>query len=125
MTEYRSKRDAQRLARECRDGDKLYTVYKLSTRLPVPKEMYSEWTVSKGSRWRVPMAGPSTSVEQLVYSHGPVYDRPPRGMHNIADPLPQVGEPIPGGSDGWRHLSRAEIAGLEKEVRRAREETRR
>ncbi|MGQ4513668.1 hypothetical protein [Streptomyces sp. DW26H14] len=125
MTEYRSKRDAKRLAREVKPGQKLYTICELKTNLPIDKRLYSEWTVRDGGFWAGPIVGMTTTVEQLVLREGPVYTEPPRGMRNIADPLPQLAEPIAGGRDGWRHFSRAEIASLEKEVQRASEETRR
>lgn len=127
MTTWSGKRGAKKLAREAQPGQKLYTVCHLHTNLPIDKEMYSEHTVGKGRGLMsagAMLAGPGyMSVEQLVYTSGTVYSTPPPGMRNIADPLPQIAEPIPGGRDGSRYLSRSEITALEKEVQRAREET--
>jgi hypothetical protein len=55
------------------------------------------------------------SAHTLCQTFGPMYDAPPRGMRNLADPAPQYGAPL--GNDYTGYLDEAEIRGLEKRVR--------
>lgn len=129
MTEYRTARDAKRLARTARPGDILYTIHRNKVTYPgAPREVYSEHVVgrSRGLSGAPMLEGPGyTSVEQLVLAHGPVTDQRPHGMRDMAEIVGNVCEPIPGASEGWRYFSSGEIDGLEKDVQRAAEDRKR
>lgn len=124
MTTYQTPRDAKKLARSVRIGDKLYTINNHRITHPgAEAQTYSEHVVCKKSGITGNlMVSDTVSVDRLVTAFGPVYDRPPRGMRNLAEQRRNVCEPIVGGSEDTRYLSGSEIDGMEKDVRRAREE---
>jgi hypothetical protein len=58
------------------------------------------------------LASGSMDAVQLCQNHGPVYEKPPAGMRNVAGPGPQVAGPLPAGYEGV--LDEDELRGLEK-----------
>lgn len=110
--------EAKKFARELKLGQSYYVVYKMATNLAPYEDpkTYSEFVFTG----RLPFTGnPCTdggySAHTLCQTLGPVYDTPPRGMRNIADPPRQYAGPVPEGYSAY--LDEAEIRGLEKHVR--------
>ncbi|MFD4547255.1 hypothetical protein [Streptomyces sp. NPDC058466] len=111
--------EAKKFARQVQLGKSYYYVYKIATNLAPYEDskLYSEIVfTSRRPFTGTPSAGSMDAVS-LCQNHGPVYENPPRGMRNIADPAPQVGAPL--GNDYTAHLDEAEIRGLGKRVRDA------
>lgn len=110
---------AKKFAKELKLGQSYYVIKKLETRGAryEDPEVYAEYVFTG----RLPFtANPCTdhgySADDLCRLFGPVYDAPPRGLRNIADPAPQVAAPL--GSNDYRgYLDDAEIRGLEKHVK--------
>jgi hypothetical protein len=111
--------DAKRFCRELKLGQPYYYVQSMATNIAPYEDpkTYSKVVFTD----RLPLTGnPCTeygaSAHTLCQNFGPMYDTPPRGMRNIADPAPQVGAPL--GSNDYRgYLDDAEIRGLEKHVK--------
>lgn len=129
MTTYSTPREAKKLGRTARPGDRLYTIHKGYGRFPgAPSEYYSEHVVGRGRgvSGGAMLEGPGyTSVEGLVLRDGPVYTDRPRGMPNLDGPLPQVEGPLGLSADEIRQLSRSELHDLAKQNRLNREERKR
>lgn len=112
------KKGARDLNRYIRKGTTVYTVRKIATNL-VPyedPERYHAHTFD----WRSPITGHwmtgHLSAEGLLLQEGKVYEKPPRGMRDAADPAPQVAGPL--GKGEYRGiLDEAELRGLEKRIR--------
>lgn len=105
----------RQFARDIRLGKTYYFVYKTAKRMAPWEDdgLYSEVVFTK----QLPITGtPCTAhgaaADHILRTHGPIYDAPPRGMRNIADPAPQVAGPLPKNYRGV--LDEAEIRGLEK-----------
>ncbi|MFE2045931.1 hypothetical protein ACFXAZ_34430 [Streptomyces sp. NPDC059477] len=117
MTTWQPK-DSKRFARQLDLNRPYYVVLDIAqNRAPYEDaQLYSTYTFTR----RLPLTNtPVTSAtgidaESLCRMHGPVYDRPPAGLRNIADRAPQVDGPLPAGYEGV--LDAAEIEGLEKQV---------
>ncbi|MFI9344944.1 hypothetical protein ACIG0D_27315 [Streptomyces sp. NPDC052773] len=107
----------RKFCRELQLGKPYYVVHNVERRVAPYEDaqLYSEYVFTK----RLPITGtPCTehgaSASTLLRQHGPIYDAPPRGMRNLADPAPQVAGPLPKGYTA--RLDEAEIRGLEKRV---------
>ncbi|MFJ8583639.1 hypothetical protein ACIRD2_03125 [Streptomyces sp. NPDC093595] len=113
-----TKRDAQRLARDVKKGDVLYTIENTCERVHgyEDKQLYSRHVVTHRSVITgSPMVAGSLSVQGLLHRFGPVYTQPPARMRGQHEPVPQVAGPLGGNAHG-RPLSRAEITQLESYV---------
>lgn len=113
------KHQAKKFARELELGRSYYIVKNLSTK-NAPYEdpkVYAEYVFTGHLPFTAnPCTENGYSAASLCQLFGPVYDAPPRGMRNIADPAPQVAAPL--GSNDYRgYLDDAEISGLEKHVK--------
>lgn len=109
---------AKKFAREVKLNTPYYTVNQMATNLApwLPDQTYSVHVFTEHSFFTgQPMTDGGTAASGLCQRQGPVYDTPPPGLRNIADPLPQVDGPLPKGYEGV--LDEAEIRGLEKQVR--------
>ncbi|CAM5393639.1 hypothetical protein STENM36S_06364 [Streptomyces tendae] len=109
---------AKKFARELKLGQSYYVVYDISRRCAPyeDSQLYGEYRFTD----RLPFTGnPCTesgySAVTLCQTRGPVYDAPPRGMRNIADPSPQVAGPL-GSNDYEGILDEDELRGLEKQA---------
>lgn len=110
---------AKKFCKELKLGQPYYIVKNLQTK-GAPYEdpkVYAEYVFTG----HLPLtANPCTehghSADDLCRLFGPVYDAPPRGMRNIADPAPQVAGPVPHGYSA--KLDAAEILALESSVSR-------
>ncbi|MET8113779.1 hypothetical protein [Streptomyces prasinus] len=109
---------AKKFARELKLRQSYYVVYDVATNMAryEDKQLYSEFVFTK----RLPLTGsPCTdggySAVTLCQTYGPVYDKPPAGMRNIAGGGPQVGAPL--GEDHSAYLDEAELRGMEKLAR--------
>jgi hypothetical protein len=109
--------DEKKFIRELELGRPYYFVYKIAKNMAPweDDELYSEIVFTK----RIPLSSTpctkyGTDAATVLRTHGPIYDTPPRGMRNIADPAPQVAGPLPKGYVGV--LDEAELRGLEKQV---------
>lgn len=112
------RKGARDLNRFIRKGTVVYTVRKIATHMAPYEdpERYHEHVFD----WQSPITGHwmtgHLSAEGLLLQEGKVYEQPPRGMRNAADPAPQVAGPL--GSNDYRgYLDDAEIRGLEKHVK--------
>lgn len=112
------RKGARDLNRYIRKGTTVYTVRKIATHMAPYEdpERYHAHTFD----WRSPATGNwmtgHLSAEGLLLQEGKVYEQPPRGMRNAADPAPQVAGPL-GSNDYTGYLDDAEISGLEKRVK--------
>lgn len=110
--------DEKRFARELKIGRTYYTVAKVARNIAPYEDPYLAFSyVFTG---RLPFTGsPCTesgySAVDLCRLYGPVYEEAPRGIRNVADPAPQVADPLPKGYTAV--LDEAEVRGLEKQVR--------
>lgn len=108
---------AKKFAKELELNKPYYVVYDMATNLaPYEDSQTCSEFVFTG---RLAVTGsPCTdggySAVSLCQTFGPVYDRPPRGMRNIADEPRQYGALL---SNVGGELDEAEIRGLEKRVR--------
>ena len=125
MTTYqRTRSDAKKAARNARKGQKLYVIKAVATNIAAYEDshLYDEYEVTHRQQitgaW---MISGSLSVEGLVLRDGPVYTSPPPKIRNIATPGRQYAAP-PGGN---RVLDEAELRGLTKQNREARQEQKR
>ena len=113
-----TRRGIRDLNRHVRKGTVVYTVRNVAKNI-APYEDDQLYAAHEFT-WRSPVTGHwmtgHLSAEGLLLQEGKVYDAPPRGVRNLADPAPQVGAPL--GSDDYRgYLDDAEIRGLEKHVK--------
>ncbi|WP_369167802.1 hypothetical protein AB5J49_08010 [Streptomyces sp. R28] len=109
---------AKKFAREVELGRPYYVVMKVAQNIAPYEdpELYSEYVFDYRRPFTNTPASGSMDAVQLCQNYGPVYDAPPRGVRNIADPAPQVGAPL--GSNDYRGpLDESEIRGLEKRVK--------
>lgn len=110
---------AKKFAKELKLGQSYYVVSKRETRnAPYEDpEVYTEYVFTgRLPGTGNPCAHGNFSAVTLCQLFGPVYDAPPRGMRNGADPAPQVAGPVP---PGYRaKLDAAEILALEASVSR-------
>jgi hypothetical protein len=107
----------RKFCRELELGKPYYVVHNVEQRMAPweDSQLYSEYVFTKRLRLTgTPCTEYGSDAATLLRQHGPVYDAPPRGMRNLADPAPQVAGPLPKGYVG--HLDEAEIRGLEKRV---------
>lgn len=109
---------ASKFAKEVKLDKPYYTVNEMATNLApwgdaktYSVHVFTEHSFLTGQK----MTDGGTSAVGLCQRQGPVYDTPPRGLRNIAGPLPQVAGPLPAGYEGV--LDEAEIRSLEKQVR--------
>lgn len=109
----------KKFCRELQLGKSYYAVIKQATNLAPYEDsaLYSEYIFTN----RLPFTNnPCTedgySASTLLRLFGPVYDAPPRGMRNIADPPPQVAGPVPHGYHA--KLDDAELLALQASVSR-------
>ena len=109
---------ASKFAKEVKLNTPYYTVNEMATNLApwgdaqtYSVHVFTEHSLFTGQK----MTAGGTAAVGLCQRQGPVYDAPPRGLRNIADPLPQVAGPLPAGYEGV--LDETEIRGLEKRVR--------
>ena len=91
-----SRRDATRLTRDVRPGDRLYVIHDVSKSVAPYEDdqLYSTWIVAENRAWAsgsptvyVPGSSDrrgSQTVQQLLCSHRKVYTQPPAGMRDIA-----------------------------------------
>ncbi|MEU9218866.1 hypothetical protein AB0D47_20220 [Streptomyces sp. NPDC048376] len=112
---------AKRFARELKLGQSYYVVYDIARNMAPYEDaqLYGEYVFTD----RLPFTGsPCTesgySAVTLCQNRGPVFDAPPRGMRNIADPSPQVAGPL-GSNDYEGLLDEDELRALEKQSRQA------
>ncbi|CAL9368009.1 hypothetical protein [Streptomyces sp. enrichment culture] len=118
MSKSWSASQAKKFARDVELGKSYYVVYDISRRAAPYEDahLYGEYRFTS----RLPFTGsPCTesgySAVTLCQTRGPVFDAPPRGMRNIADPSPQIAGPM--GSDNYEGiLDEAELRGLEKQA---------
>jgi hypothetical protein len=111
---------AKQFARQLQLNKPYYVVFNMATNLAPYEDgqTYSEYTFTS----RLPLTGTPLSGRMgidavtLCQNFGPVYDAPPRGLRNIADPPPQVAGPL-GHGEYSGYLDEAEINGLGKRVR--------
>ncbi|WP_055693412.1 hypothetical protein [Streptomyces prasinopilosus] len=106
---------AKKFAKEARLNKPYYVVYDIAqNRAPYEDaQLYSEFTFTRRAPFTGnPMTDGGTSAEGLCLRYGPVYDKPPAGMRNVAGPGPQVGAPL--GEDHSAYLDEAELRGMEK-----------
>lgn len=109
--------DIRDLKRRLREGDTVYTVRRVSRHVAAYEDskLYAAHTFD----WRSPITGNlmtgHLSIEGLLAQENKIYEKPPAGMRNIADPAPQVAGPVPRGYAA--HLDEVEIRGLGKQVR--------
>ncbi|MET9445020.1 hypothetical protein [Streptomyces sp. NPDC006610] len=112
-----TKKGARDLNNWLSSGKTVYTLRKIARNVAPYEDpyLYSAHTFD----WRSPITGHwmtgHLSAAGLLAQEGTVYEQPPAGVRNIADPAPQVAGPLPAGYVG--HLDEAEIRGLEKRVR--------
>ena len=110
------KKGARDLNRHIRKGSVVYTVRSVSHRVAPYEDgqLYAAHVFD----WRSPITGNwmtgHLSAAGLLAQEGRVYETPPRGIRNIADPGPQVGAPL--GNDYDSVLDELELRGLEKHV---------
>lgn len=112
---------AKRFAKELTLGQPYYVVYDMATNLAPYEDSktYSEYVFDSHSRITgLPMTGHMSAVA-FCQNYGPVYEAPPRGLRNIADPPRQYAGPLGHGDTGElsTELDAAELRGLEKRVR--------
>jgi hypothetical protein len=112
--------EAKKFARAVQLNTPYYTVNDMATNL-APWEASQTYSVHVFTEHSFitgqPMTAGGTAAIGLCQRQGPVYDAPPRGLRNIAGPLPQVAGPLPAHYEG--RLDEAEIRGLEKRARDA------
>lgn len=109
---------AKKFAREVQMGKRYYTVNEMATNLAPweDSQTYSVHVFTEHSFFTgQPMTAGGTAAIGLCQRQGPVYDAPPKGLRNIAGPLPQVAGPLGDNYEGV--LDEAEIRSLEKQVR--------
>jgi hypothetical protein len=109
--------DEKRFARELKLDKPYYVVMKVARNIAPYEDPYLASTYVFTSR--LPLTGtPCTeggySAADLCRLYGPVFDSPPAGIRNVADPAPQVAGPLPKGYVGA--LDEAEIRDLAKRV---------
>lgn len=110
---------AKKFAKQAELGKTYYYVYNIAQNLAPYEDaqLYTEITFD----YRRPLTGTpaygSMDAVTLCQNFGPVYEAPPRGMRNIADPSPQVGAPL--GSQHSAYLDETEIRFLGKQLRDA------
>lgn len=124
----KTNKDKKRLLKYAEPGMTFYGVQEQSAsgrRAMAPQYMCDRWTVTHMH----PILGGamvgSSSLEKILFEHGPLYATPitshkGKPLHPMWVPLPQVAGPL--GSDTERYLDEAEIKGLEKQVRDANQE---
>jgi hypothetical protein len=109
-----SPNQAKKFARDVTLGKTYYTVSAHARNLGPYEDShtYSEHVFDA----RRPFTGTpcygSVDAVTLCQRFGPVYEQPPAGLRNLADPAPQVAGPLPHGYEGV--LDEAELRGLEK-----------
>jgi hypothetical protein len=109
---------AKQFAKQVELGRPYYVVYDMATNLAPYEDSktYSEYVFDSHSRLTgLPMTGHMSAVA-FCQNYGPVYEAPPRGLRNIADPAPQVAGPL-GHGEYRGYLDDAELRGLEKHVK--------
>jgi hypothetical protein len=105
---------AKKFAREVTLGKAYYTVNSHARNLGPYEDThtYSEHVFDA----RRPITGTpcsgSVDAVTLCQRFGPVYEQPPAGLRNLADPAPQVAGPLGGDYEGV--LDETELRGLEK-----------
>ena len=110
---------AKKFCKELRLGQSYYVIKKLETRNAAYEDpkVYAEYVFTGHLPFTAnPCTDHGYSADDLCRLFGPVYDAPPRGLRNIADPAPQVAAPL-GSNDYSGYLDDAEISGLEKHVK--------
>lgn len=118
-------RDAKRFAREVELNRPYYIVYTHALNLGPYEDAqtYSEIVFTA----RSPITGSALtdgqSARGICERFGPVYDAPPRGLRNIADPAPQVAGPLP--QDYSAPLDEVELRGIAKHLAGASDPRRR
>jgi len=111
-----TKKGARDLDRWLSKGKTVYTLRNVARSIAPyeDSQLYSAHTFT----WRSPLTGHwmtgHLSAAGLLAQEGTVYEQPPKGVRNLADPAPQVAGPLPKGYVG--HLDEAEIRSLEKRV---------
>ncbi|MFI1867382.1 hypothetical protein [Streptomyces jumonjinensis] len=117
----RTRRDAKKLSRTAQIGDTYHVLMEVATNLAPYEDPYLifSYTVKyMHPLLGVPMICGSLSVERLVLTRGPVYDTPPGGYRNVAEPGRQCEGPLPEDSAFGRPLTKAEIDDLTKRNRK-------
>lgn len=110
--------EAKKFARQLQLGKPYYVVMNVARNIAPyedPKLASTYVFTSRLPFTGTPCTDSGYSAETLCRQFGPVYDTPPRGIRNIADPAPQVAGPLPQGYENV--LDEAELRGLEKQVR--------
>lgn len=109
-----TKKGIRDLNRHVRKGTVVYTVSEVARNVAPYED--SHLYVRHVFDWRSPITGSymtgHLSVAGLLSHYGTVYEQPPTGVRNIADPAPQVAGPLPAGYEGL--LDEAELRGLDK-----------
>lgn len=110
-----SPNQAKKFAKEAQLGKTYYTVNAHARNLGAYEDThtYSEHRFTARRPFTgTPCTDGSTDAVTLCQRFGPVYEQPPRGLRNLADPAPQVAGPLPHGYEGV--LDEDELRGLEK-----------
>jgi hypothetical protein len=110
------KRGARDLNNWLSKGKTVYTVRKVADAYQSYEDarLYSAHTFDRRSMVTGEWMTGHLSASGLLAQEGTVYEKPPAGVRNIADPAPQVAGPLPRGYRGV--LDEAELRGLEKQV---------
>ncbi|MFF9624261.1 hypothetical protein [Streptomyces griseosporeus] len=111
-----TKRGAKDLNRWLSKGKTVYTLRNIADAYQgyEDAQLYAAHTFDRKSRLTGEWMTSHLSASGLLAQEGKVYENPPAGVRNIADPVPQVAGPLP---KGYRApLDEAEIRGLEKRV---------
>ncbi|MCM8552284.1 hypothetical protein [Streptomyces sp. STCH 565 A] len=109
---------SKKFARELKLGKPYYFVYDISRRAAPYEDahLYSEVVFTgRLGLTGTPCTDGGQSAATLCLNHGPMFDAPPRGLRNIADPSPQVAAPL-GSNDYEGDLLEVELRGLEKQA---------
>jgi len=118
MKEFKSKRDAKKLAYSVKKGDVLWVTAKVSKRhAPYEDSELLERHVVTHMHPLLGggMCGGAMSVEALVLNRGPVYTERPKGYRAVHEPAKQVAPPL-AYSSAKRPLNAREIREMEEEV---------
>jgi len=111
-----TKKGAKELNRWLSKGKTVYTLRAVARNIAPyeDSQLYSAHTFDRRSPITGEWMTSHLSASGLLAQEGTVYEQPPRGVRNIADPAPQVAGPLGGNYEGV--LDEAELRALEKHV---------